>query len=60
MAELLGVRPGSTVLAVEQTATDPAGRVFDAAVLRMRPIDARSGDPCPRDDSRHDGHRAAG
>lgn len=36
VAELLGVRPGTTLLAVEQTASDPSGRVFDAAVVRMR------------------------
>ncbi|WP_165922255.1 GntR family transcriptional regulator [Pseudonocardia endophytica] len=47
VAELLGVRPGSTVLAVEQTASDPDGRVFEAAVLRMRPGDAAPGDPHP-------------
>lgn len=63
VAELLGVRPGSPVLAVEQTATDPGGRVFDAAVLRMRPSGAAPGDPhpagpCP--DVEPGGHRAAG
>lgn len=63
VAELLDVQPGSTVLAVEQTVIDPSGRVFDAAVLRMRPGDVAPGDPhpsgpCP--EPTHDGHRAAG
>lgn len=63
VAELLRVRPGSAVLAVEQTTTDPDGRVFDAAVLRVRPArtqpgDPRPGDPCPG--AAQGGHRAAG
>lgn len=65
VAELLGVRPGTTVLAVEQTGTVPGGRVFDAGVLRMRAADAVPGDPVtddplPGDRPPHDGHRAAG
>lgn len=42
VAALLGVPTGSPVLAVEQTASDPDGRVFDAAVLRLRPGGAQA------------------
>ena len=51
----------TTEHAPDPTATDPAGRVFDAAMLRMRPAETLPGapepvDPCPRPE----GHRAAG
>lgn len=36
VAELLGVATGSDLVAVEQTTCDPAGRVLDGAVLRIR------------------------
>lgn len=36
LAELLDVAPGAGLVAVEQTTRDPAGRVVDGAVLRIR------------------------
>ncbi|GJF04641.1 hypothetical protein PSD17_35950 [Pseudonocardia sp. D17] len=36
-AELLGLAAGAPLLAVEQTITDPGGRVIDVAFLRIRP-----------------------
>jgi GntR family transcriptional regulator len=36
-ARLLDVAPGAPLLSVEQTIADPAGRVFNVAVLRIRP-----------------------
>ena len=40
-AELLGIAPGAALLSVEQTITDPSGRVIDVAYLRIRPDGAR-------------------